>query len=531
MIGTRLLLGAITALGIATALAHIPLGAQAPATLTVAWNAARTALDPNEASTFLTAAAAYEGAFLIHDGLVRLSEQMTILPELATSWNVAQDGRTWRFTIRRGVSFHDGAPLTTRAIAEALQREVDAKTNPSNRPLWDPIVSSSAPDESTVQIVTREPYAALLHVLAHGSGLIGKPAVQETAGTQPRYPVEGTGPYRLARWEAGTQLELVRNSSYWGGRPGFDRIVLRVVADPAIRAAMIRGGQAQVADGIPPEQASGLERVPGTTVTIKPSLRTFGMAINMSRPFLQDIRVRHALNYAVNKELIVNALFQGHASVLRSPLAPQASGYVDLGPWPYDPPRARRLLEEAGWKPAPPIGVRVRDGKSLELTLLTPLGTFPRDVEVTETLADYLRNVGFGIHFAYVDPAGLGDQLLVAPDQSRWELAFFGFDPVDGDGGLHLDALYRTNTDQKRRPLVRNIAWYANPRVDAWLSEGGRTIDPRQRADTYAKAARQVWNDAPYLWLYAEDVIVATRNVRGVEIQPTGVTILRSAHP
>jgi peptide/nickel transport system substrate-binding protein len=341
----------------------------------------------------------------------------------------------------------------------------------------------------------------------------------------------GTGPYRLDRWEAGKRLEMVGNTSYWGGRSGFERIVLRVIADPAVRAAMIRSGQAQVADGIPPEQAAGLERIPGATVTIVPSLRTFGMAINMSRPFLQDIRVRQALNYAVNKELIVNALFQGHASVLRSPLAAQASGYVDLGPWPYDPPRARRLLEDAGWKPAPPIGVRVRDGKSLELTLLTPHGTFPRDAEVTETLADYLRNVGFGIHFAYVDAAGLLDQLVVTPDQSHWELAFFGFDPVNGDGGFHLDALYRSNPDPKRRPLVRNVTWYANPRVDAWLSEGGRTIDPRQRADTYAKAARQVWNDAPYLWLYAEDVIVATRNVRGVEIQPTGVTILRSAHP
>ncbi len=528
---TGLVLGAIIAGAITTTLAPIHLRAQAPATLAVAWDSARTALDPAEPSTVFTHSAAYEGAFLVYDGLVRLSEEMTILPELATSWSVAPDGRTWIFTIRRGVSFQDGAPLTAQAIVEALERQLDPKTGPSNRLLWDPIVSTSAPDGSTVRIVTREPYGALLNTLAHGSGLIARPAPEEAAGMQRRPLPVGTGPYRLDRWEVGKQLEMVRNVNYWGGRPGFDRIALRSVADPASRAALIRNGQAQVADGIPPERVAELERVPGTTVTIKPALRTFGMAINMNRPILQDLRVRHALNYAVNKELIVNALFRGHATVLRSPLAPQAASYVDLGPWPYDPPRARRLLEDAGWKPAPPIGVRVRDGKSLQLTLLTPRGAFPRDVEVIETLADYLRNVGFEPHFSYVEPGALWDQLLIAPDEYKWDLVFFGFDPVNGDGGFHLDALYRSNPDRQRRPLVRNVTWYANSQVDAWLSEGRHAVDPRVRAGAYAKAARQVWNDAPCLWLYAEDVIVATRNVRGVEVLPTGVTILRSAHP
>lgn len=531
MTHSRPLLGAFIAAVITTMIAPTYLGAQAPTTLTVAWKTARTALDPVEPSTFLTPSVAYEEAFLVYDGLVRLNEDMVIVPELATAWSVAQDGRTWTFNIRRGVLSHDGAPLTSRAIAEDLQHELDPKTNPSNRLLWDRVVSASAPDEGTVRVVTREPYGALLNTLAHGSALIGRPAAQETLGTQPRLPTVGTGPYRLDQWDAGKRLELVRNTSYWGSRPGFDRVALRSVADPAARAAMIRSGQAQVADGILPEQVTGLGRVPGTIVTIRPALRTFGMAINMNRQILQDIRVRHALNYAVNKELIVNALFQGHASVLRSPLARQAPGYMDLGAWPYDPPRARRLLEDAGWKPAPPIGVRVRGGTSLELTLLTSRGAFPRDVEVTETLADYLRNVGFEIHFSYVEPGGLLDQLLIAPDQYRWDLVFFGFDPVNGDGGFHLDALYRSNPDPRRRPPARNVAWYTNSQVNAWLSEGDRALDPRLRADAYAKAARQVWSDAPYLWLYAEDVIVATRNVRGVEVLPTGVTILRSARP
>ncbi len=530
MTRTRSTAGAAIAVLLVVALASLDVRAQKPGILTVAWNTQRTALDPAEPSSFLTHPAAYEGAQLVYDGLVRFNEQMTVVPALATSWSVSADGRTWTFNIRRGVSFQDGAPLTAQSVADALQRQVNPATNPSNRPLWDPIASAAAPDASTVRIVTKEPYGGLLHTLAHGSSLIERPAVTGTAGTPARPPV-GTGPYAVERWDPAKQWDLVRSDHYWDGRPEFDRIVLRGIADPAIRLAMIANGQAQVAEGIPPERVADLGKVPGVRVTIKPGLRAFGMAINLNRPALQDIRVRQALNYAVNKELIVNALFGGHAAVLRSPLASPASGYVDLGPWPYDPPRARRLLEDAGWKPAPPIGVRVKDGTALELTLLTPRGLFPRDVEVTETLADYLRNVGFGIHFSYVEPAAWWNRLLVTSEQSQWDLAFLGFDPVNGDGGLHLDALYRSNPDPKRRPAVRNVTWYSSPQVDAWLSQGSRTLNPTTRAFSYAKVERQVWNDAPYLWLYAEDVIVATRAVHGVEVLPSGLTLLRSARP
>ncbi|HYM90750.1 MAG TPA: ABC transporter substrate-binding protein [bacterium] len=530
MTGGRLLAAGVIAAVAAAAIGPRTVGAQAPSTLTVAQSVAVTALDPAGPSIFLVYPAGYEAAFLVYDGLVRFSEGMIVAPALATSWSVAPDGRTWTFKLRGEVSFQDGTPLTAQAVAEDFQREVNPQTNQSNRPLWDPIGSVSAPDAATVQIVTREPYGALLNTLAHGSALIASPrAVEKWGGQYKLHPV-GTGPYEVNRWDVGTQLEMVRTSQYWGGRPGFDRIVLRNVPDPTTRVAMIQSGQAQVAEGIPPENVDELRRVPGTTVIVRPALRTFGMGINLTRPALQDIRVRQALNYAVNKDLIVKALFRGNATVLHSPLAPQASGYADLGPWPYDPPKARALLEEAGWKPAPPIGVRVRDGKSLQLTLLTPQGAFPHDVEVIETLADYLRNVGFEPHFLYVEPAVFWDHLLIPPDQYTWDLVLFGFNPSNGDGGYHLDSLYRSNPDRQHRPRVWNFTWYSNPQVDAWLTEGSRAIDPKARAATYARVERQVWNDAPYLWLYAENVIVATRDVSGVEVLPIVFTILRSAY-
>jgi ABC-type transport system substrate-binding protein len=530
MTGVRCTLSALTAVVTIAALAPLQVGAQAPAALMVAQNVAVTALDPAGPSIFLVYPAGSEAAFLIYDGLVRFAEDMTIAPDLATSWNVAADGRTWTFKLRRGVSFQDGTPLTAQAVVADLQREISPSTNQSNRTLWDPIASVSAPDANTIQIVTKEPYGALLNTLAHGSALIASPAAVEKSGTLYKLHPVGTGPYKVDRWDVGTQLEVTRNPQYWAGKPGFDRIVLRNVPDPTTRVAMVQSGQAQVAEAIPPENVDELRRIPGVTVTVKPALRTFGMGINMNRPILQDIRVRQALNYAVNKELIVKALFRGNATVLHSPLAPQTSGYADVGPWPYDPPKARRLLEEAGWKPAPPIGVRVKDGIPLQLSLLTPQGAFPHDVEVIETLADYLRNVGFEPHFMYVEPAVFWDHLLIPPDQYKWDLVLFGFNPSNGDGGYHLDSLYHSNPDRQHRPRVWNFTWYSNPEVDAWLSEGARALDPKVRSAAYAKVERRVWNDVPYLWLYAENVIVATRDVRGVEVLPIVFTILRAAH-
>ena len=505
--------------------------AQAPATLTFAQSAAVTALDPAGPPAFLPSPAMWEAAWLVYDGLVRLTDEVKIVPELATSWNVGQDGRTWTFKVRRGASFQDGTPVTAQAIAGDLAREASAATNQSYRSLWDPIASVSAPNASTVQIVTKQPYAALLNTLAHNTALIVSPAAVEKWGAEYRLHPVGSGPYQVDRWDVGAELEVRRNAKYWGGAPAYERIALRTVTDAAARVGLLKSGQAQVAEGVPAETVDDLRRVPSVDVIVRPALRTFGMGINLNRVVLQDRRVREALNYAVNKELLVNALFHGYGSVLHSPIALQTPGYADVGSWPYDPPKARRLLDEAGWKPAPPIGIRVKNGTSLEITLLTPVGVYPHDVEVVETLADYLRNVGFGPHFLYAQPAAFSDDLLAAPDQFKWDLVLYGFNPSNGDAGHHLDSLYRSNPDREHPAPARNFTWYSNRQVDTWLIEGVRAFDPNTRARMYALAQRQVWNDAPYLWLYAEDAIVGTRGVNDVDVLPTGGASLKFAHP
>ena len=521
---------ALVAVALLGALAADGTGARGSGTLTMAQSGPVTALDLAGLTSERVGPAEGDAAFLVYDGLVRLTENLALAPELATSWSVSPDGRAWTFTIRPAVAFQDGTPMTAQAIASELQRAQNPAATPSSVPRWDPTASVTASDAAKLQITTKEPNGALLNSLADASALIPSPAAVEKWGADYKAHPIGSGPYIVDRWDPGAQLELTRNPKYWGAAPGLDRIVLRAEPDPTIRSALLRNGQVQVAEGLLPEDAADLRRLPSLRILVRPGLRTFGMAINLNRPALQDVRVRQALNYAVSKELLVKALFGDSASVLRAPLAEQAPGFADVGPWPYDPPKARRLLDDAGWKPAPPIGIRVKDGTSLEVVMLTPVGVFPHDVEVTETLADYLRNVGFEPHFLYAEAATFWDLLLAPSGQLRWDLVLFGLGPSNGDSSLHLDARYRSNPDRQSRPPAWNITWYAKPQVDVWLDGANRALDPRVRAAADARIERQVWADAPYLWLYAEDIFVGTsKDVKGVEVLPTGFTILRSA--
>jgi ABC-type transport system substrate-binding protein len=197
--------------------------AQVPAAsaLTVAQPGPVPGLDPAAAPAWSVYPSESEAAFLVYDGLVRLNEELRIVPQLATSRSVAADGRTWTLRLRPGVRFQDGTPLTGGAVAEDLRRQLDPSAHPSNRLLWDAIASVSAPRDGAVEIVTREPYAALLHLLAHASALLPSPPAVRRLGAQYRWHPVGTGAYSVDRWDPGRDLQLLRNDRYWAGAPAF----------------------------------------------------------------------------------------------------------------------------------------------------------------------------------------------------------------------------------------------------------------------------------------------------------------------
>ena len=503
---------------------------RADGTIVYAQSVPVTTLDPARGA-FLAYPAGYEVAYVLYDRLVTFDASLDIVPQLATSWETSDDGLTWTFELRPGVTFHDGTAFDADAVVFNIERMMDTDRNPTNRPLWNPVSGVEATGPLTVSISTAEPFSALLNTLAHGSGSMVSPAASERYGDDniATNPV-GTGPFRLAEFEPGQLVVLEAYDGYWGDAPPSDRLEFRYVPEASTRISALRTGQVDVIDAVPPQLAVTLEADPNVQVLTTPGLRPMGFALMTERAPLDDVRVRQALNYAIPKDAIAQGIFQGFATPADSPLAFNTTGYARAGSFDYDPERAGALLEEAGWV-AGTDGVRQKDGERLAFTLYTPEGLFPGDIDIAEVVASSLGAVGADIDIVVIERAAYWDTLRVPPAEIAWDIGQFGFNPSNADGVYHLDALFTSNPPGEAALGAWNIVRLDSPEIDELIATAKTAIDPAVRDAAMAEAQRLIWEEAPYLWLQVNDIISAVRSdVHGVEVWPVVFTIIRDAH-
>lgn len=527
----RLLLKGSLALAAGSRLAT-GLGAEAAALqqsggeLIYAQNMPITTPDPVNPQTY---PAAYEANFTIYNNLVTFDRNLSIVPDLAESWEQSADGLTWTFKLRQGVTFHDGTPFNAQAVEAHIKRIQDPATASPNANLWAHITGVTVVDDATIQLQTEQPFGAMLNYLAHGSGGIESPsAVQEYGAEYPQHPT-GTGPYQLDSFTPGSELVLARNDAFYGGTPKLDRIVMRAVPEAGSRVLLLDAGEADLANDVPPEEAERLATGDGLQLLRQSGLRTFWMEFNLNREVFTDVKVRQALNYAVNKQSIVDNLFLGYATVLDSPAAPSIQGYAPVGSYPYDPDLAGRMLDEAGWTVGDG-GVRQKDGTPLKFTINTAEGEYPKDIQVVEAVQADLKAVGCDVEIWKVEAAARWDYLRVPPGEAQYDMLIFGFNPSNGDLGYHLNSLFRSNTDPTVKPNVWNLMWYSNPQVDDLLNQADQTVDPAQRYELLGQAQKLIWDDAPMIWLYVPDILVGARAaVQDAYIWPTIFTVVREA--
>jgi ABC-type transport system substrate-binding protein len=495
-------------------------------TLIYAQNAPITTPDPINPQTYPSS---YEANYTIYNNLVTFDRDLGIVPDLAESWIQSEDGLTWTFTLRQGVSFHDGSPFTAQAVEAHIRRIQDPATASPNANLWAHITGVTVVDDSTIELKTDQPFGAMLNYLAHGSGGIESPvAVQEYGEEYPQHPT-GTGPYLLDSFTPGTELSLTRNDAFYGGAPKLDGIVFRTVPEAGSRVLLLEAGEADVANDVPPEEAERLAGSDGLQLLRRSGLRTFWMEFNLNREIFQDVNVRKALNHAVNKQSIVDNLFLGYATVLDSPAAPSIQGHAAVGSYPYDPDLARQMLADAGWTEGDG-GVLQKDGTPLKFTINTAEGEYPKDIQVVEAVQADLRAVGCDVEIWKVEAAARWDYLRLPPDEAEYDMLIFGFNPSNGDLGYHLNSLFRSNIDRTVRPAVWNLMWYSNPQVDDLLNQADTTVDSAQRNELLGQAQQLIWDDAPMIWLYVPELLVGARsNVQDVYSWPTVFTVVREA--
>jgi peptide/nickel transport system substrate-binding protein len=369
---------------------------------------------------------------------------------------------------------------------------------------FDMIQSIEVADEYTVVIHTT-PFPPFMRLLTYAPAGMISPTQAEKLGWDAYYkePI-GTGPYKFVEHVRGSHSLLIANEDYWRGRPYIDTIIAKPVPEPGARIAALEAGDIHVALNVPPIEVPRLEANPDIEIIRAKPARTIYIGINNQWGPFQDKRVRQALNYAVDKDAIVEGIFLGEAVVSTAPYTSLAFGYTKQEPYEYNPEKAKQLLAEAGY----PNG--------FEVTLTYSPGRYSMDTQVVEAVAAYLQAIGLKVRIEELEWAAYGAERRKPVEENRLQLHFLGFGCVtlDADHGLKV---FRPD---QWPPVSDSPVFYSNDRVMELFLAARSTTDEVKRLECYAEINRILWEDAPAIWLYVEPNIHAKRKeVHGVYIR------------
>jgi glutathione transport system substrate-binding protein len=488
----------------ATGPAPATTGAQAPAAkvFTDAMAGDATTLDPGNTTDNLS----YSIERTFYEGLLTFDQHMQIQPLLATKWEVSSDGLTYTFTLRQGVKFSDGTPFDAQAAKVNFDRLRDPNNHLQRYSLFSMIKDVKVVDDHTVQVVLDHPFSAFIYDVAHPAAMMISPKALQQYGNQgiATHPV-GTGPFTFVEWVHGDHITVKKNPDYWQpGKPYVDQIVFKDVPDASQRLAMLKTGEAQFVYPVSPVDAKALAGNSAVKVSNDPSIYVTYVAMNeLHKPF-DDQRVRLALNYAVDKQALIDSLYQGYASLMHSEIAPQVWGYKDVGTYPFDLAKAKALLAQAGYP----------TGFSTTLWSANDSFTQQRDVFIQQQLAQ----VGVKVTIQAMETGTFLSSVMQPADQNKAQLVLLGWSPSTGDADWGLRSQLSKTTEP---PNGYDVSFYSNPQVEQLLQAALQTTDPTQRANDYAQVQQLVFQDAPWIWLVSPNNISAmAANVSGAYVVP-----------
>lgn len=482
--------------------------AQAAGNVTMAFDNNVLGLNPANLNDNLSMSASRT----IMQGLFGFDKDMKLHPLLAESYEANDNATVFTIHLRKGITFSDGTPFNAAAVKTSFDFMRDPANHLKRLSLYAPIDKIETPDDSTVKITLKQPFGPFIANLAHIAFAIMSPkAIAEYGKELDRHAV-GTGPFMLDSWQTDT-LKVVKNPHYWQpGLPKVDSLTIKSVPEDGTRISMLQAGEAQFIFPVPPGMAQSLEHNAKFDLIHKPSIYARYVAMNVLKKPFDDVRVREALNYAVNKDALLKVVFNGYGQKLDSALPPGLSGYSSQGgAWPYDPAKAKKLLAEAGY----PDGFStVLWGNSASLTrkamvfLQQQLGAVGVKVEVEPLEAGVMISRIYGVQ---------------KPEEAQTQLYYGGWSASTGDADWELRPLL---SKQGFPPTLYNTGYYSNPKVDADVQGALETADVAKRGAFYKDAQAQIWKDAPWIFLVSENILYArVKNLSGIDVMPDGQTL------
>ncbi len=420
-------------------------------------------------------------AMQLYDSLLWFDDDGKLVPALAESWEVSEDSTEYTFYLRQDVTFHNGEPFNADAVVFSWER--GSTSDFTNARSWQYASSVEAIDEYTVKVTTPEADALLLSTIVDNWFMI-PPGYFAEVGQEgfEEHPV-GTGPFMFVEWVKGDHITMAANTDYWGEAPKIETLIFRPIPESSTRVAAIQTGEVDIVTRLSSEEATSLMGVEGLTIIKYPGTRVFYIAFNnlttgLDKPTM-DAKVRQAMNYAVDVDAIIDALFDGFAKPAIGFINTGELGYDNAEPFGYDPEKAHELLTEAGYP----------DGFSIDMAC--PSGAYTHYEEVCAAIVGYLGDVGIDV------------TLEIMESGHFWDL----------EGGKELPPLFGDSWSSVGGESYQRLqgalggwdaGWscWSDEEIDRLLLEIKTTVDQETRSGLYGEMQVYMRENPPFIYLY-----------------------------
>jgi peptide/nickel transport system substrate-binding protein len=404
-------------------------------------------------------------------------------PMLAESWRIVND-TTWEFKLRKGVKFHNGEPFTAQSVKATIDYALDpaTKSHYAAAAYWGLVKEVQVVDDFTVRFVTKQPWPNLVDSAATNSLIMPAKALKDLGPQKLAEKPIGTGPFRFVEWKRDERLVVERNPDYWQGPADASKVTFRFIPEFSARMAALLSGEIDIMKDVPPHAVEAIEKSGRATLRATVSSRINYLAlVNLKPGPMQDLRVRRAMNHAVDVDELIKQVLKGRASRMCGPLAPANVDYAPVECYKHDPARAQALFKEAGIDPT-----------KLPLTLDTPSGRYPLDKDVSLAIAAQLQRLGIKTNVVVNE---WGTHLDKIKNRNTGDTFFLGWGP----------ALYGQATMHPLFLADQTYSSFGNNKViDDKIARAQTLLEPKARAEAYAELQRLLRDEAPWVFLWQQ---------------------------
>lgn len=473
-------------------------------TLTLALESDPTNIDPRF-GTDVNSARVYQ---IVCNSLIQKDAKSNLVPDLAERWENPDD-KTYIFYLKKGVKFHDGSELTAEDVKFTFESILDPEMNSPKAAPYQQSESIEVIDPYTIKFTLKEVFSPFLIEMVQP--ILSKTATEAQKDKKFTEQLIGTGPFKLVEWKHDEKVMFEANPDYFEGAPKIENVVFKIIPDDTVRFLELKRGDIDfVQNALQPDMVPIARETKGLKVITQESVLIYYLGFNLEDPILSDVKVRQAIAYAIDRQLIIDHLLDGQASLATGLLSPSNWAYEpDVKTYAYDPEQAKALLDEAGYPD--PDG----DGPESRFSIVYKTSTDPLRIRIGEVLQDQLKQVGIEVS-----------------EIQTFEWAKFYQDIIDGNfqiftlrwvGITEPDIFHSIFHSSMMPPDGRNRGRYVNARIDELTEQGRLEISVDGRKRIYSEVQKILAEDLPYVFLwYPHNIVVMNEKLQGFTLYPDG---------